>query len=72
MPTLSPALSKLLARVADFYRRAGEEDPRGAEYLKGRGIKDAATFEAFRVGLASGKLRETLPKGAKPFDDPKP
>ena len=61
-PVLSPPLSKLLARVVDFYRRAFEEDPRGAEYLKGRGIKDASTFEAFRVGLASGKLRETLPK----------
>jgi DNA primase len=61
-PALTPGLSKLLARVADFYRRAFEEDPRGAEYLKSRGIKDAATFEAFRVGLASGKLRETLPK----------
>lgn len=59
---LTPALSKLLARVADFYRRAFEEDPRGAEYLKSRGIKDAATFEVFRVGLANGKLRETLPK----------
>jgi DNA primase catalytic core len=57
-----PGQVKLLARVVDFYRRAFDEDPRGAEYLRGRGIKDRSTYEAFRVGLASGKLRETLPR----------
>lgn len=76
MPTPSPApspapppiLGKLLARVTDFYRRAFEEDPRGAEYLRSRGIKDAGTYEAFRVGLAHGRLRDTLPRDGELAD----
>ncbi len=61
-PVTSPTQLKLLTRVVDFYRRAFEENPRGAEYLKSRGIKEASTYEAFRVGLVSGTLRQTLPR----------
>jgi DNA primase catalytic core len=54
---------KLLSRVADFYHRAFLDDPRGAAYLRDeRGIRDSSLFEAFRIGLATGKLREALPK----------
>jgi DNA primase len=58
-----PSALKLLSRVVDFYRRAFEGEPRGAEYLRGQGIKDRATYDVFRVGLASGRLRDTLPRG---------
>jgi DNA primase len=58
----TPAESKLLERVVDFYRRSFEDDGRGAAYLREqRGIRDATVFETYRLGLCTGKLRETLP-----------
>ena len=57
----TPAEVKLLERVVDFYHRSFLSDPRGASYLREeRGIEDAALFETFRVGLATGKLRDAL------------
>lgn len=63
------AATKLLEQVLDFYQRSFADDPRGAAYLtEQRGIRQAGLFEAFRVGLSTGKLRETLPKEGEIVD----
>jgi DNA primase len=50
----TPAESKLLERVVDFYRRSFEDDGRGAAYLREqRGIRDTSIFETYRLGLCS-------------------
>jgi hypothetical protein len=66
-PVLTPALRvKLLTRVAAFYSRAFAEAPEGLHYLQvTRGIRDAALFKSFQVGLANGRLMEVLPHDAR-------
>jgi DNA primase catalytic core len=65
----TPAESKLLERVVDFYRRSFEDDGRGAAYLREqRGIRDTSIFETYRLGLCTGKLRETLPPSGEIVD----
>lgn len=58
---LAPAHIKVLGRVIDFYHTAFCEDPRGAEYLAGRGIVDTKIFEDHKIGLAGGTLLSVLP-----------
>jgi hypothetical protein len=48
--------SELLSRVVDAYRRALAQSPPAREWLAGRGIRDAALLERFRVGYSEGKL----------------
>lgn len=54
--------TRLLNRVVSFYHQTFCEDPRAREYLKARGITDAATFENFQVGYANGTLLNTVPE----------
>lgn len=58
---LTPAHIKVLSRVIDFYHTAFCEDPRGPEYLAGRGIVDNKIFEDHKVGFAGGTLLNVLP-----------
>jgi DNA primase catalytic core len=58
---LTPANTKVLSRVIDFYHTAFCEDPRGPEYLAGRGIVDNKIFADHKVGFAGGTLLNVLP-----------
>ncbi len=58
---LTPAHTKILSRVIDFYHTAFCEDPRGREYLTGRGISDTKIFADHKVGLSCGTLLNVLP-----------
>jgi DNA primase catalytic core len=61
-PAPSPAnRTRLLNRAVSFYHQTFCEDPRAREYLKGRGITDAAAMEDFQVGYANGTLLNTVP-----------
>jgi DNA primase catalytic core len=66
-PALTPAQRvKLLTRVAAFYHRTFLEAPEGLHYLQAtRGIRDAALFKSFQVGLANGRLMDVLPNDAQ-------
>ncbi len=55
---------KLLARVAGYYQHTLGEDPRGLDYLKGRGITNNQSFIDFGTGFVNGSLKNILP------DDP--
>jgi hypothetical protein len=56
----------LLSRVAAFYCRTFLEAPEGLHYLRAtRGIRDAALFKTFQVGLANGRLMDVLPNDAQ-------
>ncbi len=62
-PGPSPAnRTRLLNRVVSFYHQTFCEDPRARDYLKGRGITDAAALEDFQVGYANGTLLNTVPE----------
>lgn len=58
----SPNRVRLLNRVVSFYHQTFCEDPRAREYLKARGITDAAALENFQVGYANGTLLNTVPE----------
>lgn len=58
---LTPAHIKVLSRVIDFYHTAFCEDPRGREYLTGRGITDTKLIGDHKIGLAAGTLLNILP-----------
>ena len=58
---LSPKLLKLLSRVVEFYQGIFEKDPKGREYLSGRGIQDKDALRDFGVGYANGSLLDALP-----------
>jgi DNA primase catalytic core len=58
---LTPAHIKVLGRVIDFYHTAFCEDPRGREYLVGRGITDTKLFADHKIGFAGGTLMNVLP-----------
>ncbi len=58
---LTPANTKVLSRVIDFYHTAFCEDPRGREYLTGRGISETKTFADHKIGLSCGTLLNVLP-----------
>ena len=60
--SLTPAHIKVLSRVIDFYHTAFCEDPRGREYLEGRGITDSKLFADHKIGLAAGTLLNILPE----------
>jgi DNA primase catalytic core len=65
----APSHSKLLEHVVSFYHRSFLDDPRGAAYLcEQRCIRNSTLFEAFRLGLATGKLRQTLPAEGELLD----
>jgi DNA primase catalytic core len=57
--------AKLLERVTSFYARTLYKDRAGLEYLKGRGLQDAALLESFQVGYCNGSMREALPKSGE-------
>jgi len=59
--SLTPAHIKVLTRVIDFYHTAFCEDPRGREYLAGRGIADNKIFADHKIGFAGGTLMGVLP-----------
>jgi len=62
-PTVPPQnRGRLLNRVVLFYHQTFCEDPRAREYLKARGITDAAVLENFQVGYANGTLLNTVPE----------
>ncbi len=58
---LTPANTKILSRVIDFYHTAFCEDPRGREYLKNRGIADTKILADHKIGLSCGTLLNVLP-----------
>lgn len=61
-PAASPAnRTRLLNRAVSFYHQTFCEDPRARDYLKARGITDAAALEDFQVGYANGTLLNTVP-----------
>jgi len=59
--SLRPSALKLLARVVEFYQGVFAKDPKGREYLSGRGIKDKEALRDFGVGYANGSLLDALP-----------
>lgn len=59
---ISIADKKLLARVAGYYHHTFSEDPRGLDYLKGRGIVGNQSFTDFAVGYVNGSLKNILPE----------
>ena len=58
---VTPKLLKLLARVVEFYQGVFTKDPKGREYLSGRGIQDKEALRDFGVGYANGSLLDALP-----------
>ena len=56
--------AKLLARVVGYYQHTFAEDPRGLDYLKGRGISNNQSFKDFGTGFVNGSLKNIMP------DDP--
>lgn len=61
-PGLSVKEKKLLAKVVSYYQHTLTTDPRGLEYLKGRGITDLAAIKDFGCGFANGTLKDILPE----------
>ncbi len=53
---------KLLARVVSYYQHTLGEDPKGLEYLKGRGITANQSMTDFGTGFANGTLLNILPE----------
>jgi DNA primase catalytic core len=51
---------RLLSQVFDFYVRSWEQDARGYEYLKSRGIQSPAIFRRMRFGFCNGSMIKTL------------
>ena len=52
---------QLFQTVVKFYRDIFEKDPKGRQYLEGRGINDPNSFRDFGVGYANGSLLDTVP-----------
>ena len=63
-PSQPPQLQKLLANVAQYYRRLFGVEARAREYLAERGITDKEALEVFGAGYCDGTLHDVLP-----FDD---
>ncbi len=57
----SPKLLKLLHRIVEFYQGVFAKDPKGREYLAGRGIQGKDALRDFGVGYANGSLLDALP-----------
>ena len=57
--------AKLLARVASFYARTLAKDRAGLDYLKTRGLDDAAALDTFQIGYCNGSMRKALPREGK-------
>ncbi len=57
----SPKLLKLLHRVVEFYQGVFAKDPKGRDYLSGRGIQDKDALRDFGVGYANSSLLDALP-----------
>lgn len=53
---------KLLARVVSYYQHTFAEDPKGLDYLKGRGITAHQSMADFGTGFANGTLLNILPE----------
>lgn len=72
-PVAPPALpaassvppSEYLKRAVEIYHSTFCENPRGREYLAGRGIKDAELIRRFKVGFVNGHLRNVLPTDSR-------
>jgi DNA primase catalytic core len=60
--------AKLLERVACFYQKCFQEDQRGVEYLKRRGISDPSLLEVFRIGFCNGTLYKAIPEEGEVID----
>jgi len=60
-PAADMRSKKLLARVAGYYHHTFTEDPRGLDYLKGRGITNHQSFTDFGTGFVNGSLKSILP-----------
>jgi DNA primase catalytic core len=60
---------KLLARVVNYYRHTFTKDPRGLEYLKGRGITKPQSLQDFEVGFVNSTLTDILPVTDPDSDD---
>ena len=53
---------KLLARVVSYYQHSFGEDPKGKDYLRGRGVTDKASMTDLGAGFANGTLLNILPE----------
>ena len=60
-PPTTPERQKLLNKAAEFYHKAFLTAPEGRAYLRGRGLTDAALYEAFRIGYADGTILDAIP-----------
>jgi DNA primase catalytic core len=61
-PPLTVEQIKLLTRVIEFYHTAFAQSPQAGEYLSGRGITEKSLYADYKLGLADGRLLDTLPK----------
>ena len=61
-PPLTTEQIKLLTRVIEFYHTAFAQSPQAGEYLTGRGITEKSLYADYKLGLADGRLLDTLPK----------
>ncbi|MBU0985075.1 MAG: toprim domain-containing protein, partial [candidate division Zixibacteria bacterium] len=67
--TLTPARQKLLNKVAEFYHKTFLQDPEGRDYLRERGLTDAALYESFKIGCANGTIFDAIPSEGDTLDD---
>lgn len=58
----TPEQRKLLERVVRFYQASFQQDSRGREYLKSRGITDVEALTTFGAGFVSGTLLDASPR----------
>ena len=64
-PAPTSKRSKILGRVAAWYREGFVNHPKAQEYLRARGVTDEALWEAFQVGYAVGNLSTTVSPGSE-------
>lgn len=50
--------------IEHYHKTLCGSDTRGLDYLKGRGLADPETLNAFRVGFVNGSLKSVLPASA--------
>lgn len=59
------AASRVLADAASFYAASLASAPDALMYLESRGLGDGALIERFKIGFASGALREAVARGSE-------
>ena len=51
---------ELLKKITDYYHNTFKENPRGAEYLRKRGIINPDIYKDYQLGFVDGSMKNTL------------